>query len=162
MKKIFVAFFIASLFSGCLKGGDNDNTVTCNYNECQVVAPASEIQAVKDYLGTNSITATQHCSGMFYTIDDPGTGVAPTACNAVVITYEGRLTNGTVFDKPTDPVTLGLPDVITGFRNGLLKLKNGGKITLYIPPSLGYGNRQVGNIPPNSILIFKIELKNVL
>jgi len=160
MKNFFVGLLILAGLSSCLKGEDNS---TCSYDPCGLKAPDSEIQAVQSYLTSNSITATQHCSGLFYTIDLPGTGITPTVCNAVIVNYEGRLTNGTVFDKtqPGAPATFNLSQLIAGFKNGVPLIKAGGKITLYVPPSLGYGSQQAGAIPPNSILIFNVELAGV-
>ena len=164
MKKVLLGLLVVSVFAGCLKG---DNKQECNYNECSKVAPASEIQALQSYLTSNGITATQHCSGLFYSITQEGTGVRPSYCSTVTINYEGKLTNGTVFDRapqppPNDrPATFNLADVIAGFRNGVPLVKTGGKVTLYLPPSLGYGSLQQGSIPANSILIFNVELLGV-
>jgi FKBP-type peptidyl-prolyl cis-trans isomerase FkpA len=160
MKNILFAFLILGLFTGCLKGDDNSN-VTCTYNECAVVAPTTEIDAVRAYLAANSITATQHCSGMFYVIDNAGTGTAPTVCSNVAVTYEGKLTNGTTFDKSETPIVFNLSGLITGFKNGIPLIKTGGKIRLFIPPSLGYGPNPQGSIPGNSILIFEVTLVGV-
>lgn len=159
MKKILLGFLAVGAFSGCLKN-DTQN-FTCTYNACAVVAPASEIQAVKDYLTANNITATQHCSGLFYTVDDPGTGASPTACSYIAVTYEGKLTSGETFDEATSPVAFNLSGLITGFKNGIPLIKSGGEIHLYIPPSLGYGSNAVGSIPANSILVFDVKLQGV-
>jgi FKBP-type peptidyl-prolyl cis-trans isomerase len=159
MKRVLLVILTAAGLAGCIKGEDEQS---CQYNECGLVAPASEIQAVQSYLSANSITATQHCSGMFYQIDQPGTGKTPTACNFVVFNYKGRLTNGTVFDSTsTTPLSYELSRLVTGFKNGLPLIKTGGKITLYIPPTLGYGSMQQGPIPANSVLIFNVELLGV-
>jgi len=139
-------------FNSCLKKTE------CGYDACDFVAPSSEIQAVQSYLTSNSIVATQHCSGLFYTIDNAGTGKAPGACSGITITYQGKLTNGTVFDQQTSPVSFSLSGLISGWKNGVPQIKEGGRIHLYIPPSLGYGSQQTGTIPPNSILIFDITL----
>ena len=161
MKKIVVAFLLVCFFSGCLKSGSSTDNTACNYDACAEVAPAAEIQAVKDYLSANSITAVQHCSGLFYAIDDTGSGTAPTICSVISFTYEGSLTNGNVFDQTTTPVSFFLSQLIGGFQSGIPLIKAGGKIRLYVPPSLGYGAKQVGIVPPNSILIYKIELVGV-
>ncbi|MDB5206186.1 MAG: FKBP-type peptidylprolyl isomerase [Flavisolibacter sp.] len=159
MKKIFFGVLVVASLAGCIKGDDEQK---CNYNECGVVAPASEIQAVQSYLSANSITAIQHCSGMFYTIEQQGTGTTPTACSYVVFNYKGKLTNGTGFDSTTTaPLSIELSRLVTGFKNGLPLLKTGGKMTLYIPPTLGYGSLQQGPIPANSIIIFNVELLGV-
>lgn len=160
MKKILFGLFLASVFSGCLKADDTNNT-NCTYNECGVVAPASEIQAVKDYLSANNITATQHCSGLFYKVDDPGTGATPTACSTVAFSYEGKLTNGSTFDKSTQPVAFNLSQLIRGFQIGMMQVKAGGHLHLYVPPTLGYGANSSGSIPPNSVLIFDVTVVGV-
>lgn len=159
MRVLLTVMVIVSLFTGCLKG--EEPSLTCTYNECNFVAPATEIQQVRDYLTANNITATQHCSGLFYIIDEPGTGTKPTVCNNISFTYEGKLTNGTVFDKSATPIVFNLNELITGFKNGIPLLKAGGSMRLYVPPSLGYGNRQSGSIPPNSVLIFTVTLVGV-
>lgn len=162
LKNILIGFLALASFSSCLKSGDN--TPKCNaadYDSCAFKAPASEIQAVQDYLTANSITAEQHCSGLFYKIDVPGTGASANVCSDIVVTYEGKLTNGTVFDAATAPVIFNLSGVIPGWKNGIPLIKSGGRIYLYVPPSLAYGNTQVGPIPPNSILVFRIELVSV-
>ena len=152
------------LLSSCLKG---DTSNMCNYSPCNVIAPTSEIQAVQNYLTSNNITATQHCSGMLYSIDVTGSGKTADVCSGVSVKYKGQLTNGTVFDEHSTPVTFNLSDLITGWKNGIPLIKPGGRIHLYIPPSLGYGNQVVydsnGNqiVPANSILVFEIDLVSV-
>ena len=154
MKKILLAFLIIASLASCSKDKE------CKYDECGVKAPASEIQNLQAYLQANNIVATEHCSGIYYTIQQQGTGTRPTACSAVSVYYKGTLTNGTVFDQTQtgSPASFNLGGLITGFKNGLLQIKTGGKVTVYIPPSLGYGSSASGPIPANSILIFEIEL----
>lgn len=154
-RSIGILFIVMVGLSSCLKKS------SCGFDACGVVAPASEIQAVQNYLTANSITAVQHCSGLFYTIDNPGSGKAPDACSNVSVTYVGKLTNGNVFDQQTSPISFGLNSVILGWRIGVPAIRTGGRIHLYIPPTLGYGNQQAGTIPPNSILIFDITLTAV-
>ena len=162
LKKLVLGLVILSSFTGCMKG---DSGSTCYYDACSFQAPASETQAVQDYLNANNITATKHCSGFFYVIDNPGTGKTPTACNYVNATYTGKLTNGNSFDSGTHDFSLN--QVITGWTNGIPLIKPGGTIHLYIPPSLGYGNQSItdrsGNevIPANSILIFDVTLNGI-
>lgn len=150
MKNFLAGLMIMMAFSACKKNN-------CDYNECAIKAPDSEIQAVKDYLASQGITnATQHCSGMFYVIQDAGSGKQPTACSDVNVTYSGMLTSGVVFDQGT--ISFGLDEVITGWRNGVTKIGTGGFIHLYIPPTLGYGASANGPIPANSILVFDVQL----
>lgn len=163
MKKILAitAILLAAL-SSCKKDK------TCARTESPLVAPASEVQAIQTYLTANSITATQDPSGVFYTISAPGTGTdAPNLCSDIVFRYKGMLTNGSVFDDSgTSSVTYALGDLIVGWQKVIPKLRKGGKMRCYIPPTLGYGARDITNgqgqviIPANSILIFDIELVN--
>lgn len=155
MKKLFVVLLAALAISGCKK--------KCDYEECSAVAPETEIQAVQSYLSANGIVATRHCSGIFYAVDQQGSGTKPSGCSGVSVYYEGKLTNGTVFDKTAagQPASFDLSGLIAGFRNGTLQIKTGGKVRIYIPPSLGYGSQAAGSIPANSILIFTVELLNV-
>ena len=84
--------------------------------------------------------------------------------------YTGRLEDGTVFDSNVDPAfghaepfefTLGAGRVIAGWDEGLVGMKVGEKKTLTIPPEKGYGDRDMGKIPPNSTLIFEVELLEI-
>ncbi len=95
---------------------------------------------------------------MYYTILDPGTGQAPEVCDGVSVKYIGKLTDGQTFDESADPVIFNLSTLIGGWQLGIPLIKTGGKIRLYIPPSLGYGSQSTGSIPANSILIFDIDL----
>jgi FKBP-type peptidyl-prolyl cis-trans isomerase FkpA len=167
MKKLLIISTIALTLSGCLKKADDDDiTQECTYDACAVKAPALEIQYVQDYLSNNNISATQHCSGFFYTIEATGSGPTPVACSNVIVKYIGKLTDGTIFDQTTgtNVATFYLRQVIRGWTNGLPLIQAGGKMHLYIPPSLGYGSVDIkdsnGNviIPASSILIFEVEL----
>lgn len=95
-----------------------------------------------------------------------GTGSAVKSGDTVQINYVGTLTNGTKFDASADhggPFTtqIGVGQVIKGWDEGIIGMKVGGKRKLVIPPSLGYGDQSVGNIPPNSTLIFQVQLVGI-
>ena len=165
MRKIFpLALMTVIIMSSCLKG----KNIVCNYNDCGFTVPNAEILAWQNYLAANSITAVQHCSGMFYRIEIPGTGQNPVICSHVSVRYKGYFTNGAVFDEATTSIPIGLSQVISGWKNGIPLLKTGGLIVLYIPPSLGYGTQDVrdqnGNIviPANSYLIFEVNLDAII
>ncbi len=96
-----------------------------------------------------------------------GTGAEAVPGKSVVVNYTGTLTNGVVFDssfKRNEPftLTLGAGQVIPGWEQGLQGMKVGGTRVLTIPSELGYGAQGAGNlIPPNSTLVFQVELLNV-
>ena len=97
-----------------------------------------------------------------------GTGTEAKAGNLVSVNYVGTLTNGNKFDSSYDrnqpfSFILGTGKVIKGWDEGIAGMRVGGKRKLVIPPDLAYGNQSVGNglIPPNSTLVFEVELLNV-
>lgn len=103
-------------------------------------------------------------SGLQYKITQEGTGKQPTAASIVKVHYKGQLLDGKVFDSSYDrgePTEFPLNQVIPGWTEGLQLLKEGGKATLYIPSQLAYGEQGVPGIPPNSPLIFDVELIQV-
>lgn len=92
-----------------------------------------------------------------------GTGPSVTEGDVVEVHYIGSLTNGTQFDNSYTrgtPLTLevGAGRVIAGWEQGLLGMQVGGQRVLVVPPELGYGDAVGGPIPPNSTLVFAIEL----
>ena len=105
--------------------------------------------------------------GLEYWDIKTGTGPEATAGKTVVVNYTGWLTNGKMFDSSVgrQPFTfhLGGGEVIKGWDEGVAGMKVGGKRQLRIPPDLAYGSRGVGNglIPPNSTLVFDVELLGV-
>ncbi len=95
-----------------------------------------------------------------------GTGKEIQNGEIAVVNYVGTLENGTKFDSSIDrgvpfKFTLGAGQVIKGWDMGVLGMKIGEKRRLKIPPELAYGSRGVGQIPPNSTLIFDVELVNI-
>ena len=161
MKFSWCLLLMGIMFSGCLKSDKG-----CPYREQNLTAPASEQAQVESYLSTNSITAVKHASGMYYQVITNGTGVAPQLCSTVSVGYTGKLTNDRVFDSQ-NLISFELGRVISGWQKGLPLIQKGGRIKLYIPPSLGYGGNDIrdnlGNIviPANSILIFDVEIFDV-
>lgn len=95
-----------------------------------------------------------------------GTGQAAVAGSRVIVHYVGRFEDGSVFDSSVDrnepfPFVLGDERLIKGWNMGIEGMREGGRRVLTIPPELGYGAQQNGPIPPNSTLIFEVELLKV-
>lgn len=116
------------------------------------------------YLANNKLIdkAQRTESGLYYIIDEAGTGDALNAKSTVTVHYKGTLLNGTQFDSSYErgePNTFPLNRVIKGWTEGIPLFKTGGKGTLIIPSHLAYGQRAMGkNIPANSVLRFDIEV----
>ena len=103
-------------------------------------------------------------SGLQYKILTEGSGKTPKAADQVTVNYKGALINGTEFDssyKRGQPATFKTNGVIKGWTEALQLMKEGSKWQLFIPPQLGYGERGAGPVPPNSTLIFEVELISV-
>lgn len=125
-------------------------------------------EAIRNYLGENNLEALAHPSGLYYNIIEPGGNVSPGFGDELEVRYVGRLLDDDtfIFDQ-TDgqgTISLFLASVIQGWQIGLPLIGRGGEIRLYIPSDLAYGGQSRtdanGNevIPPNSNLIFDIEL----
>lgn len=150
MIRCFFLFLIAiSLGCGCKKNDFCQDITT--------TAPAIEVNNLKNYLNANSIIATEDSRGFFYIINNAGADDKPTVCSTIKVNYEGKLIDGTVFDSGNNVAFL-LSDLISGWQEGIPLIKNGGSITLYLPPTLGYGASGSGSIPGSSNLIFTIDL----
>jgi hypothetical protein len=117
-------------------------------------------------------TVVETASGLQYKILKPGKGgPKPTDTDVALINYEGKLTNGTTFDKSEQPTPMGVvaadeksgrPGVVAGFSEGLKLMTKGAKYRFWIKPSLGYGDKGAGPIPANSVLVFDVELIDFL
>ena len=105
-------------------------------------------------------------SGLQYRIDKSSpnpNGKTYEGDQAVIVHYEGSLTDGTVFDSSFErgrPESLKPSELIEGWQEALTIMRPGDEWTLFIPPALGYGEiGRSGSIPPNAALIFKVELR---
>ena len=104
-------------------------------------------------------------SGLQYKVLVKGEGAVPQRNEKVLVHYEGRLIDGTVFDASSkhgsEPATFVPTQVIRGWTEALTMMPVGSKWQLYIPQELGYGDRATGSIPPYSTLIFDVELVGI-
>lgn len=103
-------------------------------------------------------------SGLKYRRMKEGNGKHPVATDKVKVHYTGKLIDGTTFDSSVDrgaPITFPLNQVIPGWTEGLQLMDEGSKYMLYIPYNLGYGTRDMGNIPAGSTLVFEVELLEI-
>ena len=124
-------------------------------------------KAGRDFLAQNAkkegVITTP--SGLQYQVLRQGDGQVPQKTDKVRVHYEGRLIDGTVFDASskhgTEPASFRPDQVIRGWTEALTMMPVGSKWRLFIPQELGYGERQAGNIPPYSTLIFDVELVSI-
>ena len=138
-----LSFLIAMFLLSPLKAAETDNQVGLDY---------------WNGLSKEAITTS---SGLQYKALITGTGRKPKSNSKVTVHYRGLLLNGVTFDSSyadDEPVSFGLRSVIKGWIEGLQLMPVGSVFVFMIPPELAYGDRSSGSIPPNSTLIFEIEL----
>lgn len=164
MKKWFLlSTLLVLMFTSCKKDS------SCASLPPTTVASAAETANLQSYLTTNTITTAAEKNGMFYVISTQGTGESPNLCSTITIDYVGKTintttgTDGAQFDASpaNQPLVSALNRLIAGWQLTMPLVKAGGVITLFIPPSLGYGAQAAGSIPPNSYLKFQITLRDV-
>lgn len=148
MKKIlFVLTLVLSM--SCSKDKEVDYVAQ---NEQDIIA----------YIAKNNLTAQRSDSGLYYIVNEAGTGAQPTANSNVTVAYKGYFTNGNVFDQSNAAgISFGLNQVIKGWTEGIPYFKEGGSGILLVPAHLGYGNDDRGPIPGGSVLIFDVKLIKV-
>jgi FKBP-type peptidyl-prolyl cis-trans isomerase FkpA len=136
------------------------NLILMTLFSCETQSEKDE-EIILNYLNEHNLDATKHESGLYYIINEEGTGSNPQLSNKIEIKYKGYLIDGTIFDQTTDTTAqFYLNQLIEGWQIGIQMLKKGGKQTLFIPSELGYGEESISIIPANSVLIFDIELIN--
>jgi|OM-RGC.v1.012819950 FKBP-type peptidyl-prolyl cis-trans isomerases 1 len=132
--------------------------------QAQMQALADDnLKAGEDFLAENAskdgVTVT--ASGLQYRVLESGSGESPSVTDTVQVHYEGRLITGEVFDSSLqrgEPVSFPLNGVIPGWSEGVQLMKPGAKYEFTIPAALAYGESGTGPIPPNSVLVFEVEL----
>lgn len=124
---------------------------------------SGEMRSPNLLIGSREIVTS---SGLRYEDLTPGSGASPKPGQTVIVHYVGTLLNGNKFDSSRDrnrpfEFEIGEGRVIRGWDEGVMSMKMNGKRKLIIPPHLGYGSRDMGVIPPNSTLVFEVELLGV-
>lgn len=128
--------------------------------------PVASVEPPTNRVDSSGVVTT--ASGLRYKVLSSGaaTGRSPTLFDSVMVHYRGTLTDGSVFDSSYErgqPATFGVGQVIPGWTEALRLMKPGDKWLLQIPSHLAYGSRGMGSkIPPNSDLIFQVELLHVV
>jgi FKBP-type peptidyl-prolyl cis-trans isomerase len=129
---------------------------------------ADEDALIREYMARDTTIKdfTKTASGLYYIKRKAGTDPQIQSGNTVKAHYIGRFLNGQKFDSSYDKnspmlVTVDKTGVIKGWTEGLKLMQKGEKATLYIPSALGYGLGGSSNIPPNTVLVFDLEILSV-
>jgi FKBP-type peptidyl-prolyl cis-trans isomerase FkpA len=157
MKHLFSALLVMTLFISC----------TSNDTPTALVPPKTDYtvendKEITDYIAKNKLTAFKTDSGLYYVINEPGTGTQPTATSNVTVAYKGYYTNGKIVDQSTAAgLSFDLNKVIKGWTEGIPLFKEGGNGILLVPSHLGYGSFTNNGIPGGSVLVFDVKLIKV-
>ena len=123
---------------------------------------ATDEEIIQQYISDNNLNATATGSGLYYIIDTQGTGDGCTSASTVTVAYTGSFTDGTEFEQsPAQGVEFSLQGVIKGWTEGIPYFREGGVGKLILPSALAYGRSGSGSIPPNTVLVFDVELIDV-
>jgi FKBP-type peptidyl-prolyl cis-trans isomerase FkpA len=134
---------------------------SCKKRRAEKQAKEDE-KIIQQYISDNKLAATATGSGLYYVISTQGTGVNPSIGSNVTVAYSGYFTDGSTFDQSTSAgISFDLASVIKGWQEGIPYFKKGGKGILIIPSALGYGTAGSSGIPPNTVLVFTINLLDV-
>lgn len=121
-----------------------------------------EMATFADSLHVHLDSMTERPSGLYIQDFAVGTGPVATRGKTVVVRYNGFLPDGTLFDGGPNgseiTFTLGSNSTIRAWEEGILGMRVGGQRRLVVPPHLGYGSQGAGPIPPNSVLVFDVQL----
>ncbi len=116
---------------------------------------------IEKYLKRKNIQCEKSASGLYYKILEEGEGDFIQFTDKVMVKYKGSFMSGETFDEQTEPIELAVSQQINAWKEIMLQLKKGSKAYLVAPPQLGYGGYKIEKVPPNSILIFELEVVEV-
>lgn len=128
------------------------------YNEEQLDDFDTTIQT---YIKEKNVDCVASESGLYYKIEKQGEGLRVQAKDRISFTYKGSFLDGEIFDEQKEPVTFAVGELIGAWKEIVLKLNEGGEAFLIAPPQLGYGSRDLDDIPPNSILVYTLNVHTV-
>ena len=157
MKYLSIFFIGLTFFAGSCNTNSNPAPISV-LEQLNV-----DLDLIDNWLVDNEIPDTlHHPSQIRYTINQTGTGlVVPQLTDIVEVAYEGRfLDTGAIFDESTG-LELVLNNTISGWQIMVPEMKEGDKFTIYLPSLYGYGTRGSGPIPPNTVIVFDIELLSI-
>lgn len=168
LKTLFIIGATGALVSACSSSESTGGANAANGDKASaggVTTTSNNTSGESNMTQPTETSGTTTPSGLKYEEIRVGNGPSPQQGQTVSVHYTGWLTNGKKFDSSVDrhepfEFNIGTGQVIRGWDEGVMSMKVGGKRKLVIPPSLGYGAKDVGNglIPPNSTLIFEVEL----
>lgn len=154
MKRFLISLLVLA-FVSCQDENKAVQTETLDFT-------AQNEKDIQSYIEEHSLNAQKSDSGLYYVIQEPGTGKQPTASSDVKVAYKGYFLNKTVFDESdADGITFNLQQVIKGWTEGITYFKEGGEGILLVPSHLGYGSFDKYGIPGGSVLLFEINLITV-
>lgn len=134
--------------------------VSCSSEDANF-KPQTEADIIA-YIEENNLNATRSNSGLYYVINNEGTGARPTSRSNVTVAYKGQFLDGKVFDESSaNGATFGLRQVIAGWTEGITYFKEGGDGILLVPYNLGYGANGRATIPGGAVLVFDVKLISV-
>lgn len=119
-------------------------------------------QEIQKYMKSNKIDCEKSASGLYYKIIEEGDGDFIQFTDKVLVKYKGSFLGGKVFDEQKEVIEMAVSEQINAWKELMLQLKKGSKAYMIVSPQLGYGEYKVDKIPPNSILVFELEVVDVL
>lgn len=116
---------------------------------------------IKTWIKKQPLAFKRTESGLYYHVDDEGSGSKIKYTDSVSVIFKGALLDGTIFEKEEKPLTFAVKEVITGWKEILLMSKMDSKVQIIVPPQLGYGDHELDKIPQNAILFYEIEIVDI-
>ncbi len=155
MKTYLYALFII-LFISCI---DSNDEIT---DDNDIDYTVQNEEDILKYINENNLDAKKSDTGLYYVIENEGTGNRPTVSSDVTVAYKGYFLNGNTFDESdSNGITFNLQQVIAGWTEGITYFKEGGNGILLVPSKLGYGSSDFRGIPGGSVLVFDVKLLEI-